>query len=154
MLDVVFLAMFLVVPLLGFSIYLVRYRRAYTLHKWLQVGMGLVLLVAVAAFEIDVRFFTEWEALAVGSPYYVEGTWDPVWISLTIHLFFAVPTPLLWIYVIVAAWIKFPNPPTPGKHSARHVYWGRVAAIMMTLTAMTGWIFYYLAFVATAASSS
>jgi len=148
MLDVVFAAMFLVVPLLGVSIWLVRYRRKYELHKWLQIAMGAVLLVAVVAFEVDMRFFTDWEELADGSPYYEEGTWDPVWISLTIHLCFAVPTPLLWIVVIVRALRQFPNPAMPGKHSAQHIFWARIAAVMMTLTAVTGWVFYYLAFVA------
>lgn len=148
MLDVVFLAMFLIVPLMGVSIWLVRYRRMYQLHKWLQLGMGVVLLATVAAFEVDLQFFSPWEQRAVGSPYYVEGTWDIVWISLAIHLCFAVPTPLLWIFVIVRAMWAFPNPARPGKHSRQHIFWARVAAILMTLTAVTGWVFYYLAFVA------
>ena len=149
MLDVVFAAMFLVVPWLAFSIYLVRYRKQYDLHKWMQIVMGVVLLLAVVAFEVDMRFFTDWEALAEGSPYYQPGTWDGVWISLAIHLCFAVPTPFVWIFVIVQAIRKFPSPARPTKYSPQHVLWARIAAIMMTLTAVTGWGFYYLAFVAT-----
>ena len=149
MLDLVFLAMFLVVPWMGLSIYLVRYRRMYDVHKWMQIVMGVVLLLAVTAFEVDMRFFSDWEELAVGSPYYVAGTWDAVWISLAIHLCFAVPTPFLWIVVIVRAIRQFPSPATPNKHSPQHIFWARIAAIMMTLTAITGWVFYYLAFVAT-----
>ena len=49
MLDVVFLAMFVVVPVMLYSIYLVRYRRRYRLHKRLQLGLGLILLMAVTA---------------------------------------------------------------------------------------------------------
>lgn len=149
MLDVVFVAMFLIVPLMGVSIYLVRYRRMYQLHKWLQIGMGVVLLVAVVAFEVDMRFFTDWEALAVGSPYYTAGQWNVVWYSLIVHLCFAVPTPAVWLYVIVQALRQFPNPAVPGKHSRAHIFWARIGAILMTLTAVTGWVFYYLAFVAT-----
>ena len=148
MLDVVFAAMFLVVPWLGLSIWLVRYRKKYDLHKWMQIIMGVVLLLAVVAFEIDMRFFTDWEKLAEGSPYYVKGTWDAVWISLAIHLCFAVPTPFIWIVVIVRALRQFPSPARPNKHSPQHIFWARIAAIMMTLTAITGWMFYYLAFVA------
>ena len=148
MLDVVFLAMFLVVPWMAFSIYLVRFRKKYDLHKWMQIVMGVVLLVTVVAFEVDMRLFTDWEKLAEGSPYYVKGTWDAVWISLAIHLCFAVPTPLIWIVVIVRAIRQFPSPATPSKHSPQHILWARIAAIMMTLTAVTGWVFYYLAFVA------
>lgn len=149
MLDVVFTAMFLVIPWMAVSIYLVRYRKMYDLHKWMQIVMGAVLLLAVVAFEVDMRFFTDWEKLAEGSPYYTAGTWDLVWISLTIHLCFAVPTPFIWIFVIVRAVRQFPSPALPNKHSTQHILWARVAAIMMTLTAVTGWAFYYLAFVAT-----
>jgi uncharacterized membrane protein YozB (DUF420 family) len=147
MLDVVFTAMFLIVPLLGVSVWLVK-RRQYTLHKWLQIGMGVVLLVAVVAFEVDMRFFTDWEKLAVGSPYYAPDTWNPVWTSLAIHLCFAVPTPIVWIIVIVQALRKFDSPVRPGKHSASHKRWGWIAVVLMTLTAATGWVFYWLAFAA------
>jgi hypothetical protein len=146
MLDVVFLAMFLIVPLMGLSIYLVKYRRRFLLHKWMQVWMGLVLLVAVVAFELDMRFFTNWESMAADSPYWVEGQWNAVWYSLVVHLCFAIPTPLLWIFVIVQALRKFPNPPHPNKYSPNHIFWARTAAIEMTLTAVTGWVFYVLAF--------
>ena len=148
MLDAVFLAMFLVVPLMGLSIWLARSRRQYTLHKRLQIGMAAVLLLAVAAFEIDMRLFTDWEALAEPSPYFQRGTWDAVWTSLAVHLCFAIPTPVVWIVVIVRALRNFPNPPAPNKHSAWHRRWAWAAAALMTLTAVTGWVFYYLAFIA------
>ncbi len=64
------------------------------------------------------------------------------------HLSFAVPTLLLWIVVVVAAWRRFPNPPQPGSHSRWHARMGWLAVIGMTLTAVTGWVFYGLAFVA------
>jgi hypothetical protein len=167
MLDVVFLAMFAVLPILGASIYLVKYRRLYALHKRIQLLLGIVLLAAVALFEIDMRFVSGWQERAAESPYFkpieepgsllravyiralnysqVEG-W--VFTSLGIHLFFAVTTTILWVGVIVQALRKFPNPPAPCAHSASHVFWARIAAIDMALTALTGWIFYYLAFVA------
>ena len=107
----------------AFSIWLVRYRQKYDLHKWMQIVMGVVLLLAVGAFEVDMRFFNDWEKLAEGSPYYVQGTWDAVWISLAIHLCFAVPTPLIWIFVIVRAMLQFPSPAAPSKHSAQHILW-------------------------------
>ncbi len=67
---------------------------------------------------------------------------------LAIHLVFAVSTALLWIYVIVQALRKIPNPPAPCAYSPTHKRWARLAAADMTLTALTGWTFYYLAFVA------
>jgi len=150
MLDVVFLAMFAVVPLLGLSIYLVKFRRAYDLHKKMQLGMGVILLLAVAAFEIDMQFITEWELRAEPSPYFdAAHKWScPAGIALLIHLCFSVPTFGLWIYVLVQAVRKFSHPPQPGPHSPSHILWGKLASYGMLLTAITGWIFYWLAFVA------
>lgn len=144
MLDVVFLAMFLVVPVLAWSIYLVKYRRDYVLHKWVQVTLGSVLLVAVLAFEVDIRLF-DWEPRAEPSPYFK--TW--VFPSLYVHLCFAIPALPLWIYVIVQGLRNFDNPPRPSPYSDSHIFWAWPAAIAMVMTAVTGWIFYYLAFVAT-----
>ena len=67
MLDVVFLAMFAVVPLLGWSIHSVRHRRNYALHKRVQLTLGAVLLVAVTCFELDMQLFTDWRARAANA---------------------------------------------------------------------------------------
>lgn len=148
MLDVVFLAMFAVVPVLFYSISLAK-RGKFELHKKIQLTLGIVLLLAVTAFEVDMRV-NGWEERAEASPYFAAAAkWScPAGVALIIHLFFAVPTALLWIYVIVAAVRHFPSPPLPNAHSASHKLWGWGATIEMVLTAVTGWIFYYLAFVA------
>ncbi|MDX1962685.1 MAG: DUF420 domain-containing protein [Pirellulales bacterium] len=144
MLDVVFLAMFLVVPTLAVSIQLAK-RKQYTLHKITQTVLGAVLLVAVLAFEIDMRFYTQWRALAEPSPYYANGLVSQ---SLMLHLCFAVPTLVLWILVTARALMNYPNPPRPAAESKFHLFWGKVAGLGMVGTAVTGWLFYYLAFVA------
>lgn len=144
MLDVVAVAMIAIVPLLGWSVYLVRYRRRFLLHKRIQLVLGGVLLVTVALFEIDMRV-SGWRERAVASPYY--GPW--VDYSLAIHLVFAVSTALLWIFVTVQALRFLPSPPAPNWYSPRHRFWARLAALDMLLTALTGWTFYWLAFVAT-----
>jgi putative membrane protein len=146
MLDVVFLAMFAVLPVLGYSVYLVKYQRRFALHKKIQLVLGAVLLVTVTLFEVDMRI-NGWKTLAKDSPYYGDG-WTGVWISLYIHLFFAISTTFLWIWVIVAAVRKFPKPPAPGEHSRQHIVLARLATFDMVATAVTGWIFYWLAFVA------
>src|SRR6266568_3687669 len=69
MLDVVFVTMFIVAPLLLASVYLVKYRRQYGLHKKLQLTMAAVLLVAVLLFEFDMRL-NGWEERASPSPYF------------------------------------------------------------------------------------
>lgn len=149
MLDVVFLAMFAIVPLLGWSIYLVKFRRKYDLHKKLQLAMGLLLLATVVLFEIDIRV-NEWEHRAEPSPYFTEAQkWScPAGISLLVHLCFSVPTFFLWIYVLVQAVRHFAHPPLPGPHSRSHILWGKAASYGTLLTAVTGWVFYWLAFVA------
>src|SRR5262245_15244636 len=151
MLDVVFLAMFAVVPLLLVSIYLVKYQRRYSLHKKLQLAMAAVLLIAVLLFEIDIRV-NGWEERAEPSPYFDAANkfTCPAGLSLVVHLSFAVPTLVLWIVVVVQALRKFSRPPAPGSHSRWHARWGLLAAGGMVLTAVTGWLFYWLAFVATA----
>jgi hypothetical protein len=150
MLDVVVLAMLAVLPLLAISIYLVKVRHQYLLHKKLQLAMGALLLLAVGAFEVDMQFLTEWELRAEPSPYFaVAEKWScPAGMSLLVHLCFSIPTPCLWVIVIVRAVRNFPHPPLPGPHSAAHKFWGWLATIGMVLTAITGWVFYWLAFVA------
>ena len=61
---------------------------------------------------------------------------------------FAISTFALWLMVIVRALRNFPSPPTPGEHSRFHRRWGIIAAVDMVLTTLTGWTFYWLAFVA------
>lgn len=155
MLDVVFVAMFAIAPVLLLSIYLVRTRRRYALHKRLQLALAGILLVAVGLFEIDMQLFTDWEALAEGSPYYQPGNkWgSTVGRSLVIHLSFAVPTLVLWIVVVVQALRRFSSPPLPGGHSRWHARYGWLATVGMLLTALTGWVFYWLAFVASGGPS-
>lgn len=149
MLDVVFLAMFLIVAVMLFSIYLVRYLRKIELHRKIQIVLATVLAVAIIAFEIDVRFLTDWRKLAEASPFYENGTVD-FW--LWFHLLFAIPTPFVWIYVIVMAVRKFQSSPGGvgqfGDYAATHRLWGRIAAVLMIMTAVTGCAFYWIAFVA------
>jgi len=150
MLDVVFLAMFVVVPVMGWSIYQVKYRQRYLLHKRVQVTIGLVLLVAVTLFEIDIRV-NGWRERAAASPFYNEIRFAGLvnW-SLWIHLIFAISSTVLWIFVIVQALRKFSSPPLPNEYGPQHKFWARIAAADLSMTAVTGWIFYWLAFVATA----
>jgi putative membrane protein len=144
MLDLLFLAMFAVVLVLAWSIGQVKYRRRYQLHKWVQVGLGVTLLFAVILFEVDIRLHG-WEDRAAGQ---LGGHASPqAWTALYIHLVFAVTSVLLWPTVIIRALRQFPNPPAPGGHSASHVFWAWLAALDMLLTAVTGWTFYYLAFI-------
>jgi len=141
-LDFVFVAMFAIMLLLTFNIWLAK-KGKFQHHRNLQIWLSLILLVAIIIFEIDVRFFTDWKKLAEPSRFYDSGI---VHWSMGIHLCFAIPTPFVWGYVIYRALKRFPNPAAPAEHSAEHKKWGWGAAVMMFGTGITGCIFYWVAF--------
>lgn len=149
MMDIVVLAMFAILPLLAWSVLAAR-RGQFVLHKRLQVVMGLVLLVAVTAFELDIQYVSKWEERAEPSPFFDgQHAWScPAGLALMVHLSFAVPTLILWIVVIARALRGFTRPPVPGPHSRVHARWAYPAAIGMAFTSITGWFFYWLAFAA------
>jgi len=133
---------------MGWSIYRVRRWRDYQTHRRTQLSLGILLLVAVSIFELDIRLHG-WADRAAPSRFWRPGRWND-WVdySLVLHLACAIPAALLWAWVIFQALRCFPNPPKPGEHSGSHRIWGRLAGIEMILTSVTGWLFYWLAFVA------
>mgnify|MGYP002624411400 CR=1 FL=1 len=152
MLDVVVCALVLVVPALLYSLYLVKVRHHFSAHKSLQLLLGVVLLIAVTAFEVDTQFVHGgWQNIVnkPGAEPRLTGS-DLEWARtvLRIHLVFAVSTPVLWIATIVLALRRFPSPPTPGPHSHLHKKLGWLATIDITMTSVTGLWWYYVAFVA------
>jgi uncharacterized membrane protein YozB (DUF420 family) len=166
MLDIVFVAMIAVLPALAWSIWLAR-RRRWALHKRVQTTLAATLAGAIVLFEIDMRLVSGWRERAMSSPFYAEvesagPIWDAICLSLcglervpglvfralAVHLGFAVSTVALWSWTIVRAWQNFSNPPVPNEYSGTHRRLGWFAAGDMTLTAFTGWVFYWLAFVA------
>jgi uncharacterized membrane protein YozB (DUF420 family) len=142
--DLLVVSMLFVVLVLGWSVFQARYRRRFQLHKRVQLTLAAVLLVTVALFEIDIRLHG-WQSRAAGAI----GGEPPmvVWYALYVHLVCALSTVVLWPVVIFLALRHFPNPPRPGPHSRVHVPLARLAAVDMVLTAVTGWVFYWLAFV-------
>ncbi len=143
MLDLVALAMFAILPTLSVAISFVRKHRDYNSHKKMMTAIALVLGVAVVLFEIEMRL-VGWRHLAEPSPYFSTILFP----SLYIHLVFSISTTLLLIATIFLAWRQFPVPPRPSAHSSRHKILGRLSAIGLFMTSVTGWVFYYLAFIA------
>ena len=150
MFDVVAVALVAFLPALAFSIWQVKKGR-YLLHKRLQLILGIILLITVVLFEVDVqasKLFVEggWRSLTTESPYHGA----PIDRLLRVHLVFATITAILWIVTIVQALMNFPSPPLPiQNYSRNHKLLGWSATIGMVLTCVTGWTFYYMAFVAT-----
>lgn len=146
MLDAVVCALVLVVPVLLYSIYIVKVRQQYGLHKKLQLFLGAALLITVIAFEVDLRMQGGWKNIVAKRdvPLTAE-QFSTVEKTLWIHLVFAVSTPLLWIATIGYALKRFPNPPIPGEHSPLHKKLAWASTIDLVLTSITGLMFYYLA---------
>ena len=144
--DVVLVGLIALLPVLAWSVSLVR-RGAYAAHKRLQIFIAAALLAAIVVFEIDVRLISDWKVRAAAAG---QNPWWPAGVltALGIHLIFAVSTLVLWIWVVWEAFLRFPVPPTPGSHGPRHRVMARLAALDLVLTAVTGTIFYWLAFVA------
>ena len=144
MLDVVFLAMFLVLPVLGIGIGMARFRRQYTWHKRIQLAVAAILLLAVGAFEIDMQFVS---GCANGAAVSIlaDGGED---VALHSPGVFDLDVFLVAVRWLSRLWSFSSKPPHPSPYSRRHVFWARVAAIDLVLTAITGWTFYWLAFVA------
>jgi putative membrane protein len=140
--DVVLVGLLTVLPLLAWSVALVR-RGHYRLHRTLQVTIAGLLLAAIVLFEIDIRLVSDWKPRAAPSPHWPRG----VLTALGIHLVFAVSTLGLWVWVMTEALRRFPTPAAPGDHGPRHRRWARWAAADLVLTAITGSCFYWLAFV-------
>jgi hypothetical protein len=150
MLDVVVCALVLLVPALAVSIYLVKIRRQYAWHRRLQLSLGGVLLLAVAAFEVDVQIVHHgWQNIVHSArPDMAKESLDFARTILYVHLVFAISTPLLWILTISLALAKFGNPPSPSRHSPVHKWLGWTSATDLALTSVTGLLFYYFAFIA------
>jgi uncharacterized membrane protein YozB (DUF420 family) len=141
-LDFIALAMAAVIPVMLVSLYQVRERKNYQLHKRIQILLGLVLGVAILVFELDMRLYG-WRQYAEASPYYT----TLVIPSLIFHLFFAIPTLFLWIYTIVMA-LRQRIDTENGKSRFRHKFFGRLSAYAMIGTTLSGWLFFWLAFMA------
>jgi uncharacterized membrane protein YozB (DUF420 family) len=141
MLDVVFLAMFAIVPTLALSIAMVK-RGQYRVHRTIQLVTAAILLVAVIAFEVDMRFFTDWRELAKPSPWF-----SICHTLLYVHLAFAIPTPILWAMIIWGAMRHFDDTFQAPSYRERHRALGWAGMLAMMGTAVTGIVFYIVAFV-------
>ncbi len=145
MLDFVVVAMLAVTIVLAYSVYLIRIKKRAIPHRNIQIATAIILTLALIGFEVDVRFINPWREFAESSTYYASGLVDR-W--LWIHLVFAIPSPFVWAYVIVMGLRKFKTGFNQGAYNRSHRILGRIAAAFMFMTAITGWIFYYVAFVA------
>ncbi len=142
--DLLECSMFFVLALMSYSIYLVKIKKKYQLHKRIQILISCLLLVVIVFFEIDIRLHG-WRQYAEISPYYP----GMVFLSLFIHIIFATLTLVFWSLTIYHGikFFDFKNP-RPNEYSMRHKKIGKISAVLLFITTITGTIFFYLAFVA------
>jgi hypothetical protein len=131
-----------------FSLASVKVRRRYALHKSLQVALGVVLLVAVGLFEIDMRVQGGIDGILAKRPRPLTASeYSSFKSRLSVHLVFAVSTVFLWAATLGLALRRFPSPPTPSAHSRLHKPLAWLSAADITLTSITGLLVYYYGFV-------
>ena len=144
MMDLVATAMLPVLLVLTTSLFFVKKRRDYPTHKRLQVALCSVLGVVITLFEIEVRTH-DWRLDAMASRFY-DTLLFPI---LYGHLAIAISTTGLWTFTLFTALKGFRGGPArPGSESLRHRRLGRAAALFMYATALSGWTFFWVAFVA------
>ncbi|WP_437185530.1 DUF420 domain-containing protein [Planctomicrobium sp. SH668] len=153
MMDFVVIALIAIVPVILYSLFVVKVQRNFLLHRNLQIVLGTILLVAVAAFEMDTQVIHGgWLNIVnknAETPRLAGEELLAVKKVVYIHLIFAITTPFLWIATLTHALMYFPRIPFPGPASRRHKALGWLSTIDLVLTSVTGIWFYYVAFVQT-----
>ena len=139
-LDFIIVALACVLPVLLASILAIRsgHQKA---HRSLQIALTTALTLVLILFEWQIRSLGGWREIVAYRKFTNEET-AVVGGTLAVHLVFSVTTPLLWIAALVtssAAW--------EGLRKRRHHWLGRLAAADLLMTTLTGWLWYWVAFV-------
>ncbi len=124
--DLFLVLLVVLLPVLGVGIQLAR-RRRLKAHARFMVVTFLVFVVALVAFEVNVRIH------AATLP-------DPALTPMVIHLAFAVPALALWTWQVATAKRAFTD---PEPHRRR----GRLLGMLLLLTVGTGIWLYVATFV-------
>ena len=143
MLDVVICSLIIIVPALIASIYLVKWRRDYLRHKWIQIVISCALILIVGLFEIDMQLQGGFWVMAKDSPYAQTAFLHNL---LYIHLVFSISTVVLWLTTFVTALRYVPNPPAPSRFSRKHKFLAWISVGDLVATVVTGLMVYYYGF--------
>jgi putative membrane protein len=143
MLDLVAVAMIAILPVVVIGVQMAKARKQFASHKKIMLSVALILGIAVILFELEMRM-VGWRHLAEPSPYF--DTYVPA--SLAVHLACSVTTTIALVATVWNALRNFAPIPVPSQNSQHHKILGKVSAIGLFLTSITGWVFYYLAFIA------
>jgi hypothetical protein len=141
LIDIGMLSIVAVVPVLVWSWALARQKR-WVIHKKVQITTAIVLGVVVLLFEIDLTKSGGVFAITATSPYAGTSLLNG-WIY--IHTTFAISATVIWVLLVIASLIRFPNPPVPAAFPA-HRYFGRLGMVAMLGAGLTAIPMYYYGF--------
>ena len=142
LMDLVIVAFVVILPALIFSWKKAR-SRDYQTHKTTQLTLAIVLAVAVALFEVNLRLSGGIFELTKESAYAGSSLLNS---TIYIHTIAAILTALIWVVLVVASLYKFDKPPRPNQFSSTHRFWGRLGMIGMIFTGVSAIPLYYLGF--------
>lgn len=141
LIDIGMLSIVAVVPILLWSWSQAR-RKAWVIHKQAQLATAIVLGIVVMLFEIDLNQQGGVFAVTATSPYAGTALLDGwIWV----HTGFAISSTVVWLLLVVASLVKFPNPPVPAAFPA-HRYFGRLGMVLMLGSGVTAIPMYYYGF--------
>jgi len=143
MMDFVVVALVAVVPALMYSVASVK-KGKVELHKKMQIGLAIILLIAVLLFELEIRLAGGIFNLMENSVYHGSSKFE---IVLFIHLIFAVTTPFLWGWTIFSGLKNYEGGKFKEGYAKKHIFLGRISIIDLLLTSGTGLLVYYMAFI-------
>ena len=142
--DIVALFLIAAVPAIIWGVLQASHHKNLKRHRNIQLINCIALLLVISGFELLLRQ-SNWREAAKISPFYGPGLEE----ILSIHLICATVALILWLVVPAMAYLKFPHPVRPGRHSKIHRRLGGATVVSTIATALSGWLFYYLAFIAT-----
>ncbi|MCH9813003.1 MAG: DUF420 domain-containing protein [Epsilonproteobacteria bacterium] len=124
--------------LMLFTFYLAA-KGMYTLHRNLQILLFIVVVGLVVALEYDIQF----GGLAEISKMTPFKDSVALLFVFAIHLFFAITSFGGWLWLLIKSSKRYP------KHfEFNHKKWGKLIFADVVLTAITGWILYWMTFAA------
>lgn len=143
LMDVVFVSTLLTPFVVAWGIRFAS-RGDFRRHRAVQVTLLVVLLVAVALFEVDVRLSGGSGSLMKGSSYAGTGLLRGITLA---HVLANVATFVTWLVLTVKSWRRFGGPDFPGRWKRVHRRLARFVFGGLVFGAVSAVAMYVLGFV-------
>ena len=140
--DLVVLSFLVILPVLVISWRAAR-RGEYAKHRRTQITLVLVLAVAVALFEIDLKLSGGIFELTKASSYAGTTLLNGLIYG---HTLVAIGSTLVWVPLVIVSMRRFGNPPVRTSFGPAHRLWGRIGMILMMASGLSAMPLYYYGF--------